>query len=194
MSTLQKFNATMDDLSQEVENLKEVAGAYKKVQQLTDTYALIITQFETATGALEKAHERQKDLEDKINNSLAEIEHSNQSSKLELLKLTEAKADQIRKENKEFYKELESTIRIKLSENKSEIKELIERERQQTRQIFGLEFAKNSRELKTAIETAAAVQTEVLTASQQRIKMIVWIIGGLNCLLLLALLYKVWLT
>ncbi|HEY8960188.1 hypothetical protein [Chitinophaga sp.] len=184
----------MDDLSQEVENLKEVAGAYKKVQQLTDTYALIITQFETATGALEKAHERQKDLEDKINNSLAEIEHSNQSSKLELLKLTEAKADQIRKENKEFYKELESTIRIKLSENKSEIKELIERERQQTRQIFGLEFAKNSRELKTAIETAAAVQTEVLTASQQRIKMIVWIIGGLNCLLLLALLYKVWLT
>lgn len=34
MSNLQKFNQTLEDFSQEVEQLKDVSGAFKKLQKL----------------------------------------------------------------------------------------------------------------------------------------------------------------
>ena len=34
MSNLQKFNQTLEDFNQEVEQLKDVSGAFKKLQQL----------------------------------------------------------------------------------------------------------------------------------------------------------------
>jgi hypothetical protein len=37
MSNLQKFNQTLEDFNQEVEQLKDVSGAFKKLQKLTET-------------------------------------------------------------------------------------------------------------------------------------------------------------
>ena len=54
----------------------------------------------------------------------AALQNANSQNKTELAKLVEEKTDQIRKENKDFYKELESTIKIKLDENKSQIKQI----------------------------------------------------------------------
>jgi CHASE3 domain sensor protein len=102
---------------------------------------------------------------------------------VKLSKLVEEKTDQIRKENKEFYKDLESTIKIKLEENKSQIKQIIENERSQIKEIFEIEFAKNTRELRQVIEAETNKQTQIILENQKVIKLSVWIIGGVSIIL-----------
>ena len=87
----------------------------------------------------------------------------------------------IRKENKDFYKDLESTIKIKLDENKSEIKQVIENERNQIKQIFEIEFAKNTKELRQVIE-----------AENKSLKISVWVIGGLTLIMSILAVIKLW--
>ncbi|RZK07016.1 MAG: hypothetical protein EOO46_14855 [Flavobacterium sp.] len=181
MSNLQKFNQTLESLNQEVEQLKDVSGAYKKLQNLTETYNQIIKQFEENSRTLDKINEIQKNQQEKFTKSLAEIENANQQSKTELVKLIEEKTDQIRKENKDFYKDFESTIKIKLNDNKSEIKNLIESERTQIKQIFEIEFAKNTKELRQVIES-----------ENKTIKISIWLLGGLTLILCFIALIKLW--
>ena len=181
MSNLQKFNKTLEDFNQEVEQLKDVSGAFKKLQQLTETYNAIIKQFEENSKTLDKINEQQKAQQEKVAKSLAEIENANKQNKTELAKLVEEKTDQIRKENKDFYKDLESTIKIKLDDNKLEIKNLIESERNQIKQIFEIEFAKNTQELKREIESANKI-----------VKILIWIFGGLGLILSVLAVFKLW--
>ena len=181
MSNLQKFNQTLEDFNQEVEQLKEVSGAYKKLHQLTESYNAIIKQFEVNSKALDKINELQQAQQEKVAKTLTEIENANVQNKSELSKLFETKADQIRKENKEFYKDLESTIKIKLDENKSEIKKLIENERSQIKQIFEIEFANNTKELKSVIQ-----------AENKTIKLSIWIICGVILILCTIAIFKLW--
>jgi hypothetical protein len=190
MSNLQKFNQTLEDFNQEVEQLKYVSGAFKKLQQLTETYNFIIKKFEENSITLDKINELQKAQLEKVSISLAEIEIANKQNKYELAKLIEDKTDQIRKENKDFYKDLESTIKIKLDDNKSEIKKLIENERNQIKQIFEIEFAKNTKELRQVIETEANKQTMLLLDHQKVIKISIWVIGGLTLILSAMVLFK----
>ena len=192
MSNLQKFNETLEDFNQEVGNLKEVSGAYKKLQQLTETYNVISTQFDENSKTLDKINELQKAQQEKVAKSLAEIETANKQNKTELSKLVEEKTDQIRKENKDFYKDLESTIKIKLDDNKSEIKKLIENERNQIKQIFEIEFAKNTKELRQVIETETNKQTQLLSENQKTIKISVWVIGGLTLVMSILAVIKLW--
>lgn len=192
MSNLQKFNQTLEDFSQEVEQLKEVSGVYKKLHQLTETYYGIIKEFEENSKTLGTINELQKAQLQKITDSFAEIENSNKKSKTELAKLFDERTDQIRKENKEFYKELESTIKIKLDENRSQIRQLIEGERNQIKQIFEIEFAKNTKELRQVIETEANKQTQLLADNQKTIKISLWLIGGLTLILSALAVFKLW--
>ena len=181
MSNLQKFNQTLEDFSQEVEQLKDVSGAFKKLQNLTETYNSIIKQFEENSNTLDKINELHKNQQEKLTKSLVEIENAYKQSKAELSKLVEDKTDQIRKENKDFYKDLESTIKIKLEENKSEIKQLIENERKQIKQIFEIEFAKNTKELCQVIEN-----------ENKTLKISVWVIGGLILIMSILDVIKLW--
>src|SRR6218665_3890695 len=152
MSNLQKFNSTLEDLGKEVGKFKEVSEAYQKLQKLIVAYDKISKQFDQNNETLNKINELQE----------------TQQAKIE--KLIEEKTDQIRKENKDFYKDLESTIRIKLDENKSQIKQLIETERTQIKQIFEIEYAKNTKELRSRIEIESKKQTQVLLDNQYVIK------------------------
>lgn len=181
MSNLQKFNQTLEDFSQEVEQLKDVSGAFKKLQNLTETYNSIIKQFEENSNTLDKINELHKNQQEKLTKSLVEIENDYKQSKAEILNLVEDKTDQIRKENKDFYKDLESTIKIKLEENKSEIKQLIENERNQIKQIFEIEFAKNTKELCQVIEN-----------ENKTLKISVWVIGGLILIMSILAVIKLW--
>ncbi|KAA5538613.1 hypothetical protein [Adhaeribacter rhizoryzae] len=194
MSNLQKFNTTLEEFNQEVGQLKEVSGAYKKLQQLTETYNKISKQFEENSKTLDKINELQKAQQDKVAKSLIELENSNKQNKIELAKLVEEKTDLIRKDNKEFYKEFESTLRIKLDENKSQIKQLIENERNQIKQIFEIEFAKNTKELSQVIKAEMDKQTQILGDSQKTIKISLWVIGGLTLVLSALALFKLWTT
>ncbi|WP_221390981.1 hypothetical protein [Dyadobacter sp. NIV53] len=181
MSNLQKFNETLEEFNQEVEQLKEVSGAYKKLQQLTETYNVISKQFDENSKSLDAINVLQKVQQEKISNSLIEIGNTNNFNRTELAKLFEERTDQIRKENKEFYKDLEGTIRIKLDENKSNIKQLIENERNQIKQIFENELAKNTNELRHFIEAESRI-----------LKTSVWIIGGLTLIISLLAIVKLW--
>ncbi len=129
---------------------------------------------------------------EKVSRSFAEIEIANKQTKYELAKIIEDKTDQIRKENKDFYKDLESTIKIKLDDNKSEIKKLIDNERGQIKQIFEIEFAKNTKELRQVIETEAIKQTMLFLDNQKVIKISIWILGGLTLILSAMALLKLW--
>ncbi|WP_025764540.1 hypothetical protein [Dyadobacter tibetensis] len=192
MSNLQKFNETLEEFNQEVGQLKEVSGAYKKLQHLTDTYNVISKQFDENSKTLDKINELQKAQQEKVAQSLIVLENSNKQNKTELAKLVEEKTDQIRKENKDFYKDLESTIKIRLDDNKSEIKKLIENERNHIKQIFEIEFAKNTKELRQVIEAETNKQTQLLTDNQKTIKISVWVIGGLILIMSILAVIKLW--
>jgi len=190
MSNLQKFNSTLEDFDKEVGKLKAVSDAYQKLEKLTVAYNEISKQFDQNSKALDKISELQKVQQAKIVQSLTDIENANKNNKGELSKLIEEKTDQIRKENKDFYKELESTIRIKLDENKSQIKQLIESERTQIKQIFEIEFAKNTKELRLSIESESKKQTQILLNNQNMIKISIWLMGGVAIILGAIALFK----
>jgi hypothetical protein len=180
MSNLQKFNATLEDFDKEVGKLKAVSEAYQKLQSLTLTYDEITKQFKNNSKVLE-------DINDKLRAEQVRI----QDSLGELLKLIEEKTDKIRKENKEFYQELENTVKIKLSDNKSEIKQLIENERTQIKQIFEIEFAKNSKELRQVIENRIDKQTQILLKDQKGTKIALWILGSITIIISGLILLKI---
>lgn len=192
MSNLQKFNTTLEDFDKEVGKLKAVSDAYQKLEGLTVAYNDISKQFDQNSKALDKINELQKAQQEKVTKSLNDLENSNQQNKSELSKLLEEKTDQIRKENKEFYKDIESTIKSKLDDNKSQIKQLIESERNQIKQIFEIEFAKNTKELRQVIEAETNKQTQLLLDNQKVIKISLWIIGGLTLILSAMAVFKLW--
>ena len=192
MSNLQKFNTTLEDFDKEVGKLKAVSDAYQKLQSLTVAYDEISKQFDQNSKTLDKINELQKVQQENVIKSLADIENTNKLNKIELSKLLEEKTDQIRKENKEFYKDFESTIKSKLDDNKSQIKQLIEYERNQIKQIFEIEFAKNTKELRQTIETETNKQTLILLDNQKIIKISLWVIGSLTLILSALTVFKLW--
>lgn len=174
MSTLQKFNTTLADFDKEVGKLKAVSEAYQKLENLTQSYDEISNHFKQNNQKLTSINQS-------IENSLASIG-----------KLVEEKTDLIRKENKEFYKDLENTIKLKLNDNKSEIKQLIENERNQIKQIFEIEFAKNTKELRQIIENSINNQTQILLKNQKGIKIIIWFLCGISILIGSLIAIKLW--
>lgn len=192
MSNLQKFNTTLEDFDKEVGKLKAVSDAYQKLEGLTVAYNDISKQFDQNSKALDKINELQKAQQEKVTKSLNDLENNNKQNKTELAKLLEEKTDLIRKENKEFYKDIESTIKSKLDDNKSQIKQLIESERNQIKQIFEIEFAKNTKELRQVIEAETNKQTQLLLDNQKVIKISLWVIGGLTLILSALAVFKLW--
>jgi hypothetical protein len=161
MSNLQKFNTTLEDFDKEVGKLKGVSDAYQKLKALTISYEKISQQFEQNSKALVSIN---KGIEKSIN---------------EILEIVDKKTDQISKENKEFYKDLASTIKIQLDDNRSQIKQLIENERTQIKQIFDSGLTKNTKEFRKIVEAEIDKQTLVLLEKQKVIKLSIIVIGGL---------------
>ena len=142
----------------------------------------------------DKAIELQKEQDITISKGLSNIENGCLVLKSEILDLIDLKTDTIRKENKNFYKDLEDTIRIKLEEHKSEIKRLIEDERVFIKEMFVLELTKRTNELKNHFESEIVKRTKLIESEihQQSIilaerykttKLSIWIIGGIIILL-----------
>jgi ABC-type transporter Mla subunit MlaD len=192
MSNLQKFNTTIEDFDKEVVKLKAAASAYQKLQTLTDEYEEISKQLDQNSEALSQIVEQLEAQQQNVNKSLVEIETNNKKHRTEISDLVIEKTDLIRKDNKEFYKELESTIKIKLDDNKSQIKQLIESERARIKDIFELEFAKNTKELRQVIEDEINEQTQLILANQNVIKLSVWVLSGLASILGALTIYKLW--
>jgi hypothetical protein len=174
MSNLQKFNSTLADFDKEVEKLKSVSDTYQKLQGLIVANEKIIQQFDQNTITLQNIN---NDIEKSIN---------------EIYSLIEKKIEQLSKENKDFYKDLAGTMKIKLDDNKSQIKQLIENERNQIKHIFEIEFSKNMHDLRQVFLTELHKQTEQLFENQKTIKISLWVIGGLTIILSSIAIIKLW--
>jgi hypothetical protein len=181
MSKLEKFNTTIEDFDKEVEKLKDVSGVYQKLQGLIVKYGEISNLFEQNSTSLLNTNES-------ISAHFEGIRLESKALEKNIVGLLEKS----QKDNKEFYKDLDNSMRIKLDENKSQIKQLIENERNQIKQIFEIEFAKNTGELRRVIENETNKQTNILLENQKNIKISLWIIGGLTLILSALSVFKLW--
>ncbi len=179
MSSLQKFNNTLETFDEEVEKLKSTTKAYKKMDELIQSYDKILNQFSVNNTTLEKISKQHIDQQNKIAKEIKEIGVSNMQGQLEINQMIEGKMELLFKNNKEFYRELEGTIKIKLDDSRSQIKQLIESERGQIKQIFELEFSRNTKELSNTI-----------LSGQKSLKTIVWILGIVTITLSSLLVFK----
>ncbi|AYL94254.1 hypothetical protein [Mucilaginibacter celer] len=191
MSNLQKFDDTISEFTKEVGKLKDVSLAYQKIKELTINYGQIAKQFDANSQELGEINALFARQHEKLNEHIADLIEVQKKGRQEFNKLFTEKIELIRKDNKSFYTDLESTVKIKLDDNKSQIKQLIEHERSRIKEIFELEFARNTQELKKLIQSQSEEQIRKLIAGQNVIKYSVWAVMGLISVVILLIILKI---
>jgi hypothetical protein len=170
---LERFSDTLNDLDGELLKLKGTSQAYKKLAELSDSYQLIINNFKQNSSSFDELAKKQIAKHEEIKKTLNAIINENKSNVLQLKKILDGITNEnknnfqqlkrlnneigkklndslegLRKENRQFYLDFEKVVRIKLDENKSEIKQLIENERLQIKEIFENKLDKQTTEVK----------------------------------------------
>lgn len=161
MSKLDEFNESITSLQQEIENLQAIEQAYKQLAKLVEDYDKVLANLNSATrdmtttkGELQKQSsdvseklteqknvletataEQRKELEAKLKNIQSLVEQKQN----ELQEIVSNNADEISSANKRFYNEFAEAVKVRLDNNKMEIKQLIDQDSQGTQQqIAGL--------------------------------------------------------
>lgn len=183
MSNLKKFEETLGSLDLEVNRLNAVSQAYEKLENLVASYDTIISKLKQNNTTFNKIKDEQNKHLDNIEDNFKKINKSIHQASLELNSTLEDKIDTIRKENKGFYRDLESTIKIKLDDNKSQIKQLIESERLQLKQIIETTVKQSEEKINSSIVTHSELQTKAMNT----LKWSIWIIGFISIILLVFL-------
>ncbi len=189
MSKLQEFEKTIQNLDNETQNLKEIANAYKKVNDLFSKYEKVgekvtennrflseITlsqkeEQERVAKFLENSIEERKDFQSQflgqiekqtetIATSLSTVDEQVRTHQKELSQNINTSIENLSETNKKHQKDLDDNLRIKLENHKSEIKQLIESERNQIKQIFEIEFSKAVKELSEKIVSENKINIE----------------------------------
>jgi len=179
MSNLKKFEETLGNLDLEVNRLKAVSQAYAKLENLIKSNEIILVKFkENNTEFIRIREAHSKHLEE-IQNNFKKIDKTIHHAGQDLNSAIDEKSELIRKDNKEFYRDLESTLKIKLEDNKSQIKQLIESERVQIKQIIENE----NLHIKKMVENTAKQSEENLIKAlnihseihSKKIKILTWL-------------------
>ena len=123
---------------------------------------------------------------DNIEENFKKINKNIYEANLELNSTLEDKIDIIRKENKEFYRDLESTIKIKLEDNMSQIKQLIKSERLQLKQIIESTIKQFEEKINSNIHSPLKSQLKAINLT----KWSVWMIGIVTISLLSISIFK----
>ena len=186
MSNLKKFEETLGSLDLEVNRLNAVTQAYKKLEDLVASYETIISKLKENNTTFIKIKDEQNKHLTSIEDNFKKINKSIYQANIELNSTLEDKIDLIRKENKEYYRDLESTIKIKLDDNKSQIKQLIESERLQLKQIIESTVQKSEDNINVKIVEHSVLQTKATNT----LKWSIWIIGFISIILLALIAFK----
>jgi uncharacterized integral membrane protein/uncharacterized protein YdcH (DUF465 family) len=186
MSNLKKFEETLSSLDLEVNRLNAISKAYQKLEDLVTSYDSIISKLKENNATFVKIKDEQNRHLISIEENFKKIDKNIHHANSELNSTLEERLDAIRKDNKEFYRDLESTIKIKLDDNKSQIKQLIESERLQLKQIIESTIKQSEEKINSNIDNVSELQTK----SANILKWSIWIIGLLSILLLFLLIYK----
>jgi CHASE3 domain sensor protein len=142
MSSLEKFNSTLDSFDTEVRNLKSVSESYKKLDGLVKSFDKINDSVAKNIIHFQSLLEAQKSHHKSVSDSIVEIQSEHKIQKTDLEKLLNEKMDTLSVENKKFLKDLHDTLRLQLDNNKIEIKQLIEAERARIKEIVEDESTK----------------------------------------------------
>lgn len=181
-SKLQRFNSTVNNFEQEVDRLKAATKAYQKLEELSTTYRLILDQFEENSKNIKTLAEEHENRHQAVVNSITQMRTANEAHQN---KVTQAISEGQRaisdsidaqvRANRQFYTDFERVVRIKLDENKSEIRRLIEQDRAQMKQYFDDKLDQYS----------ASV-----TKQYSQVKTIALVFGILNLVILIGILVK----
>lgn len=157
-----KNNDTLSEiLNLQEQERKKISESITQIEQERIFFQKEFTQiiqrsFETITSLLKEVDDNRKlyqtELTENITSSLKEVDDNQKLHQAELTKTIESEIDTLSKNNKELYQDWEKDLRIKLENYKSEIKQLIEYERNQIRQIFEIEFSKAVKTLSETIQ------------------------------------------
>ncbi|MCW3463485.1 hypothetical protein [Chitinophaga nivalis] len=181
MSSLQKFNSTLEDFDKEITKLKSVGEVFNEIRALAASYETVIGSIAQSNAALENVLQQHLTFQDNVKDKIREMAAQQALYKTDLQQLLESKiadlreqqkkfekvlteeVEQLRKENKQFYRDLEETLRIKLSEHKSEIKKFV---------TTATESAT------TQVVKALEAHTAAIRQQQQKILLAVLLTGG----------------
>lgn len=173
MSKLEQFDKLIDSFEQELEKLQSTTAVYQKIQDMYVQNKEIIAIFKENAIYLKEISEKEYQQQEKVSEFLLElkgqqekiaiqqqkeydtIQHllvqlseQDKAHKYELSKTLNTNFETISRSNKDFYRDVGDTLRIRLEDYKSEIKRMIEGERVQIREMIEKENQKSLKEQK----------------------------------------------
>ncbi len=166
MTKLEEFNSILSEMGTEVSNLKSLNEVYSKIDKLAKDYETATLALKANSGKLEAISKEHQTFQQGIQKTLSSVESQYQKNKQDLATLFAEKmadfqsetqiqvkgfeknltghVEELSKNNKQFYKDFEDTLRIKLGENKSEVKQLVEAELNKIKENFATELEKRT--------------------------------------------------
>lgn len=173
MSKLEQFDKLIDSFEQELEKLQSTTAVYQKIQDILVQNKGIIDVFKENVIYLKEISKKEEQQQEQVSNFLLELEKKQESiaqkqqkaydniqllfsqiseqdkaHKYELSKTLDTNFETISRSNKDFYRDVGDTLRIRLEDYKSEIKRMIEGERVQIREMIEKENQKSLKEQK----------------------------------------------
>lgn len=199
-----KFDAILDNMEKQVLDIEKLNGVYQKVDKLSQEYASATATLKENSEKLGIISKEHQSFQQNIQHSLTEIETQYQQNKQDLTDFlagkigdlqTEIKGqiknlddgltkiiEEMSKNNKQFYKDFEDTLRIKLAESKSETKLLVESELSKMKENFATELEKKTLTIQQ--------QNESIIKKQGRLLLIFLIVSGATIGSLIFVIYR----
>lgn len=171
MNKSEQFSKIIDKFEKELINLQSALFTYQKIEDLSFQSKRIIEVFEENIIYLKDISKKEEQQQERVSNFLLELEKKQESiaqkqqrayddikllfseireqdkdHKCELSKTLDTNFETISRNNKDFYRDVGDTLRIKLEDHKAEIKRMIEAERVQIREMIEKENQKSLKE------------------------------------------------
>ena len=173
MNKSEQFSKIIDKFEEELINLQSALFTYQKIEDLSSQSKRMIEVFEENIIYLKDISKKEEQQQERVSNFLLELEKKQESiaqkqqrayddikllfseireqdkdHKCELSKTLDTNFETISRNNKDFYRDVGDTLRIKLEDHKAEIKRMIEAERVQIREMIEKENQKSLKEQK----------------------------------------------
>lgn len=173
MNKSEQFSKIIEKFEEELINLQSALFTYQKIEDLSFQSKRIIEVFEENVIYLKEISKKEEQQQEQVSNFLLELEKKQESiaqkqqkaydniqllfsqiseqdktHKYELSKTLDTNFETISRSNKDFYRDVGDTLRIRLEDYKSEIKRMIEGERVQIREMIEKENQKSLKEQK----------------------------------------------
>ena len=200
MSSYPKLDELMTNLEESSDRMSDLIGVIETINELKEHQESLLTGFESAKkeigeaasqftqskdeviGAAERLKSSGVQLEktatataQRVTDSLVELQHKVDTRLKAIQDALDSGMAAVKRENREQYTDLEKLVRLKLDENKADVKQFIEHERGQIATLIDTRSQ--------AVENFIVVKTDEkivqLIKNQQSMQTTLWILGSL---------------